>query len=127
MIDAVEPVTANALLEPFVRTRIGFRGQRHVAMKASVEDGDLRYRTQQFRNKLHAFELSAIVERSKNGNISNRRFDLRGHKRRVKMFRTSMDHAVPNQVDFRRIGNRLRFASPQSLEQALDGLAARTD
>src|ERR1035441_8736160 len=94
-------------------------------MKASVEDGDLRHRTQQFRDNLHAFQFGAIVEGRKNGNVFDCRLDLSGHERRHEMLRTALDHPVSHNIDIGRPGNRSRVAAPQALEQALDGFSTR--
>ncbi len=95
-------------------------------MKAGVEDGDLRHRTQQFRDNLHAFQFGAIVERREDGNAFDRRLDLSGNERRLEMLRTAMNDAVSDNVDIGRAGNRLRIAAPQAIEQALDRFSTRT-
>src|SRR5271157_1787781 len=94
-------------------------------MKAGVEDGNLRHSTQQFCDDLHAFQFGTIVEWRKNGNAFDRRLDLSGHDRGLEMLRTAVDHPVSHNIDVGRAGNRLRFAAPQALEQALDGFPTR--
>src|SRR6266700_5514966 len=125
MIDAVESIAANPLLEPLVRAGIGCRRQRHRAMKACVKDRDLRHWAQHFRNDLHTFQFGAIVERRKNRSAFDRRLDLSGYERRLEVLRTTVDDPVSHNMDGRRTGNYLRVAAPQSLEQALEGVAPR--
>ncbi len=127
MIDTVESISANSLLKPLVGTGIGFRRQRHGAMKAGVEDGDLRHRTEELGDDFHTLEFGAIVERGKSGNIFNRRLDFGGHDCRFEILRAAMHHAMANHIDFRKAGNCLGLAAPQTLEQAFDRFAARLD
>jgi hypothetical protein len=96
-------------------------------MKAGVENGNLRDSTEQFHDKFHAFELGAVVERCKNGNLFDGGLDLVGNERGFEMERAAVDYPVAYDIDFGWAGDGLRLASPQSLEQALDGLHARID
>src|SRR5208283_5797350 len=93
-------------------------------MEAGVKDSDLRHRTQQFLDNLHAFEFGAVVERRKNRNAFDRRLDFGSHQRGLEMVWTTVDYAVPHYIDFGRIGNRLRLSGPQALEQGADGFPA---
>ena len=65
MIDAMETVSANSLFVPLVRTRIHLCNCRHVAMKAGVENGELRHVSQQLCDNLDTFEFGLNVQRSK--------------------------------------------------------------
>src|SRR5437660_713401 len=94
-------------------------------MKAGVEDSDLRHWTQQFRDNVYAFQFGSIVQRCKSGNAFNRRLDLRGNDRGLKMLRSAVDNSVSHDIYIGRAGNRLRLAAPQAVEQALNGFPTR--
>src|SRR5450755_2341413 len=125
MINSVKAVAANPLLEPIVGAGIRRCGQRHVVMKAGIENSDLRYRPEQLGDDLHAFEFSAIVKRRKNGSVFDGRFDVRRDYSRLEIVRAAMDHPVPHNIDCGRPRNGLCLAAPQTLEETLDGLATR--
>src|SRR5260370_10110045 len=93
MIDAVEPVAANAALKPFVGARIACRRQRHLAMKAGVEDSDLRDRAQKPFDDLHALEFGANVERGKRGSARDCRTYLRRPDHASREVGATMHHA----------------------------------
>src|SRR5271168_3178996 len=124
MIDPVEPVTADSLLEPLVRTRVGGRRQRHGPMKACIENRDLRYRTKQLRDNVHAFEFGAIMERSKCRRAFDRSLDVSSNKRRLEMMQTTVNDSMPHDVNIGRAGNGLRVTAPQTLEQTLNRFCA---
>ena len=88
-------------------------------MKTSVEDGNLRHRTQQFPNNVHAFQFGTIVERSKNGNIFDRGFDFGGDQRRFEKLRTAVDDTMPHYVNIGGAGYASRLPGPQTGEQTL--------
>ena len=91
-------------------------------MKTSVEDGDLRHWTQQFCDNLYAFQFGAIVQRRKSGNAFDRRLDLRGNDRGLKMLRSAVDNSVSHDIYIGRAGNRSRLTAPQAIEQALNAV-----
>ena len=127
MIDAVKSIAVNPVRKPFVGAGINRRSQRHLAMEAGIEDGNLRHRSEQFLNDLHAFQFSAIVKRSKGGDLGDRRFDLGRDHDGIFILGTAVDDAVPNNINLRRRGNSPRVAAPKTTEQVLDGLGARVD
>jgi len=72
-------------------------------MKTGIENSDLRYRSQQFRDNLHALQLGSIVEWRKNRNTFDRLLDLGGHHCGLEMMRAAVDHPVSHQINVGRL------------------------
>src|SRR5579862_6490633 len=95
-------------------------------MEASVEDGNLRYGSEQLLNNCHPFQLGAIMEGSEGRHRRDGRFYFGRDDNWIFISGTAVDNAVPNHIDLRRRGDRPRVAIPKAIEQLLDGVSART-
>src|SRR5439155_2211148 len=99
MIDAVEPVAANAAFEPFIGPWIDRGSRRHFPMESCIKDGYLRDRAQQLLDEFHSFQFGLIVERRERGGAGDRRFDFRCDQRRFFKMRSSVYDAMSHDVD----------------------------
>src|SRR5277367_1164306 len=103
MIDTVESVAANPLLDPLIGTGISCRRLWHLAMKAGIENGDLRNRAQNTFNNLHALEFSPDMQWGERRHAGDRRAHFRRHNHGLLKMWASMDDTVPHRFD---LGNR---------------------
>src|ERR1700675_1153457 len=103
MIDTVESVSTNPLLDPLIGTGISCRRLWHLAMKASIENGDLRNRAQNIFNNLHAFEFSADMQWGERRHACDRRAHLGRHDYGILEVRAAVDDTMPHGFD---LGNR---------------------
>src|SRR5947209_397928 len=100
VIDAMESVSANALFVPGVRARVNLCFVGQSAMKAGVENRNLRNSGKEFCREINAFQSRFIVQRSYRGNVRNCLTNLRRDHRTLGEFRSAMHDAVANDADF---------------------------
>jgi hypothetical protein len=71
-------------------------------------------------------KLRAIVEGRKSRSVFDRRLDLTGNDGWLEEFRAPMNYPMSNHIDIVRTGNSVRLTAPQTMEQPLYGLLARS-
>ena len=99
MIDAVESITANALVDPLIGPGISCGLLRHLTMKSGIENGDLRNPAQNTFNNLHALEFSPDMQWGERRNTRDRRAHLGRYDYRILEVRAPVDDTVPHRFD----------------------------
>src|ERR1700676_3801686 len=77
MIDSVKSIPTNPLCEPIIRTGIYSRRFRQSTVKAGVEHGHLKNRSDTFLDDLDPFQLGAVMERCKGRHARYCKFHFR--------------------------------------------------
>ena len=127
MIDAVKSVAANVVLEPVIRTGINCRRQWHLAMKAGIENRDLRNGSQDTLDNLHTLHFGANMQRCKRGHAGNGRAYLGRNGDRLLEIRSAVNDAMSYNIDLRNRSQGTHFPVTQSAQQAPDHLLTRGD
>ncbi len=112
MVDSMEAVSADSLFEPLIRTGIHLRYWRHVAMKAGVENRDLRHVPQKIRDRPHPLELRLNVQRGKLGQSGKSRVHVVTDQNGIVKTGTTVHHAMTHGVDLSRGTDAARFTAP---------------
>src|SRR5438132_1311779 len=122
MIDAMKSVAADVVLEPLIRTGINCRRQWHVPMKAGIENGDLRNRSQDALDNLHTLHFGANMQRCKRGHAGNGRAYLGRNGDRLLETRPAVNDAMSYNIDLRNRSQSTHSPVTQRAQQPPDGL-----
>src|SRR5579872_4360255 len=79
MVDPVESVSSNALFVPRVRAGIDLRFEGKSAVKAGVEDGELRDVGKKLGREINSLQSRPVVKRRNGGNVGDRLAYCGGH------------------------------------------------
>src|SRR4029077_2998798 len=125
MVDSMKSVTANAFLEPFIRTGIDGRRNGHLLVKSRIENRDLRDASQNLLDNFHAFQFCLNVQRRKCRNALNFRVDLESNCGWIHEMCAAAHHSVSDDVNVCFGSNRPRITIPRAAQQTLYDLLAR--
>src|SRR5947207_9968596 len=109
----MKPVAPDALVLPAIRTRIESGSRRDGAVKARIEDRDLRNWADHALDRLDAFQFSPIVKRSKCCCIRDCLLNLRRDADRLFELGPAVNNAMSEHIDLCSILPNSRFATPE--------------
>src|SRR5215472_6875341 len=101
MTDTVDPIAIDLFLKPFIRSRIHYCWQRHLAMKSRVEYSYLRNVGQDTFNNFNTFEIRRVMQGCKNSHTCNRRLYFRSHQDAFFEHTSTMNDTMPYNIDIR--------------------------
>src|SRR6266705_3832424 len=89
-------------------------------MECSIKDGHLRHRRQHLLDNPYTLQVGRVMGRSKDRVVLDCRFHLRSHKCGLAICGTTVNDAVANHSDLRRLIDDFSCPTPDGFQHVLD-------